>query len=172
MNLLFLFKNISKIYLLLITQIISHVEFHEYYVSTTEVDYIKEKNLMQITIRIFIDDFEEIVKQKNNNLKVAPDSNSKKINEILNQYIFEKFKISVNDQELIYEFIGKEYKSDMIQAYYEAEINNIIKNISFENYILFDYFENQQNIIHYKNDKFRKSFLHTIKNPKFSLSLK
>ena len=146
MNLLFLFKNISKIYLLLITQLISHVEFHEYYVSTTEVDYIKEKNLMQITIRIFIDDFEEIVKQKNNNLKVAPDSNSKKINEILNQYIFEKFKISVNDQELIYEFIGKEYKSDMIQAYYEAEINNIIKNISFENYILFDYFENQQNI--------------------------
>ena len=172
MNLLFLFKNISKIYLLLITQIISHVEFHEYYVSTTEVDYIKEKNLMQITIRIFIDDFEEIVKQKNNNLKVAPDSNSKKINEILNQYIFEKFKISVNDQELIYEFIGKEYKSDMIQAYYEAEINNIIKNISFENYILFDYFKNQQNIIHYKNDKFRKSFLHTIKNPKFTLSLK
>ena len=172
MNLLFLFKNISKIYLLLITQLISHVGFHEYYVSTTEVDYIKEKNLMQITIRIFIDDFEEIVKQKNNNLKVAPDSNSKKINEILNQYIFEKFKISVNDQELIYEFIGKEYKSDMIQAYYEAEINNIIKNISFENYILFDYFENQQNIIHYKNDKFRKSFLHTIKNPKFTLSLK
>ena len=172
MNLLFLFKNISKIYLLLITQLISHVEFHEYYVSTTEVDYIKEKNLMQITIRIFIDDFEEIVKQTNNNLKVAPDSNSKKINEILNQYIFEKFKISVNDQELIYEFIGKEYKSDMIQAYYEAEINNIIKNISFENYILFDYFKNQQNIIHYKNDKFRKSFLHTIKNPKFTLTLK
>lgn len=172
MNLLFLFKNISKIFLLSITQLISHVEFHEYYVSTTEVDYIKEKNLMQITIRIFIDDFEEIVKQKNNNLKVAPDSNSKKINEILNQYIFEKFKISVNDQELIYEFIGKEYKSDMIQAYYEAEINNIIKNISFENYILFDYFKNQQNIIHYKNDKFRKSFLHTIKNPKFTLSLK
>ena len=172
MNLLFLFKNISKIFLLSITQLISHVEFHEYYVSTTEVDYIKEKNLMQITIRIFIDDFEEIVKQTNNNLKVAPDSNSKKINEILNQYIFEKFKISVNDQELIYEFIGKEYKSDMIQAYYEAEINNIIKNISFENYILFDYFKNQQNIIHYKNDKFRKSFLHTIKNPKFTLSLK
>ena len=172
MNLLFLFKKISKIFLLSITQLISHVEFHEYYVSTTEVDYIKEKNLMQITIRIFIDDFEEIVKQKNNNLKVAPDSNSKKINEILNQYIFEKFKISVNDQELIYEFIGKEYKSDMIQAYYEAEINNIIKNISFENYILFDYFKNQQNIIHYKNDKFRKSFLHTIKNPKFTLSLK
>ena len=46
------------------------LEFHDYYVSTTQVDYIKKKNILQITIRMFINDFEDVI-TKNNNLKLG-----------------------------------------------------------------------------------------------------
>ena len=46
-----------------------------------------------------------------------------------------------------------------MRIYYEINLNENINSITFENSILFDFFENQQNIIHFKDGKLRKSFL-------------
>jgi len=145
---------------------------HDYYVSTTQVDYLSEKNTLQITIRMFIDDFEIMIQENNSELKVDPDSSSQEINKILDQYVIEKFKIFVNQQLLIFNFIGKEYKTDLIQVYYEVDLIESIKSIAFENHLLFDFFDDQQNIIHFKKNKFRKSFLLKKNNPKTILLLK
>ena len=138
--------------------------------STTEVNF-SYNNHIQITIKVFIDDFEEMIQDNNNNLKLAPDSDSKKIDQITNQYISEKLKIKINNSQLKYEFIGREYKSDILQLYYEAVLTEKVQVITFENNILYDYFKNQQNIVHFKNDKFRRSFLFTKNNSKSSLSI-
>jgi len=145
---------------------------HDYYVSTTQVDYLSEKNTLQITIRMFIDDFEIMIQENNSELKVDPDSSSQEINKILDQYVIEKFKIFVNQQLVIFNFIGKEYKTDLIQVYYEVDLIESIKSIAFENHLLFDFFDDQQNIIHFKKNKFRKSFLLKKNNPKTILLLK
>ena len=73
---------------------------------------------------------------------------------------------------MIIDFIGKEYKTDVLQMYYEIKLAEKIKSISFENYFLIDDFINQQNIIHFKKDKFRKSFLLNANNPKGDIILK
>ncbi len=151
-------------------QLINNIDVHDYYVSTTEVNF-SHNNHIQITIKVFIDDFEEMIQDNNNNLKLAPDSDSKKIDQITNQYISEKLKIKINNSQLKYEFIGREYKSDILQLYYEAVLTEKVQVITFENNILYDYFKNQQNIVHFKNDKFRRSFLFTKNNSKSSLSI-
>ena len=132
---------------------------HDYYVSTTEINYNREDNTLQITIRMFVDDFEKMIKERDFNLKVDPDSNNKKVNQILNIYIFKNFKIMFNNKLVEFYFLGKEYKEDLAQVYYEINLNENINSITFENSILFDFFENQQNIIHFKDGKLRKSFL-------------
>ena len=171
MSIIVLFIKSFIIFIMMLSQDKNvELEFHDYYVSTTEVDYIKKKNILQITIRMFINDFEDVI-TKNNNLKLDPDSNSIEINKQLNQYIIEKFKILVNQEPMILDFIGKEYKTDVLQVYYEVKLFEKIKSVSFENYILFDFFKNQQNIIHFKIDKYRKSFLLDINNPKANLVL-
>lgn len=147
------------------------IEFHDYFVSTSDVEYISEKNIIQITIRMFTDDIEDVI-AKNNNFKLDPDSDPIEINKKLNQYIIEKFKVIVNKDLMIIDFIGKEYKIDMLQMYYEIKLAEKIKSISFENYFLIDDFINQQNIIHFKKDKFRKSFLLNANNPKGDIILK
>ena len=172
MSSLFLIK---KALLLLIAFIqFENIKFfsHDYYVSTTQVDYLSEKNTLQITIRMFIDDFEIMIQENNSELKVDPDSSSQEINKILDQYVIEKFKIFVNQQLVIFNFIGKEYKTDLIQVYYEVDLIESIKSIAFENHLLFDFFDDQQNIIHFKKNKFRKSFLLKKNNPKTILLLK
>ena len=41
-------------------QLINNIDVHDYYVSTTEVNF-SHNNHIQITIKVFIDDFEEII---------------------------------------------------------------------------------------------------------------
>jgi len=169
MDLIIFFKKISIFFALVLAQFVNN-NVHDYYVSTTEVNF-SYNNHLQITIKVFIDDFEEMIQDNNNNLKLAPDSDSKKIDQITNQYIFEKLKIKINNSQLKYVFIGREYKSDILQLYYEAFLSEKVQVITFENNILYDYFKNQQNIVHFKNDKFRRSFLFTKNNSKSSLSI-
>ena len=170
MDLIIFFKKISIFFTLMFAQLINNIDVHDYYVSTTEVNF-SYNNHLQITVKVFIDDFEEMIQDNNNNLKLAPDSDSKKIDQITNQYISEKLIIKINNSQLKYEFIGREYKSDILQLYYEAVLTEKVQVITFENNILYDYFKNQQNIVHFKNDKFRRSFLFTKNNSKSSLSI-
>ena len=142
------------------------IKLHDYFVSNTEVDYINEKKLLQITIRVFTDDIEEMIRDRNSKLKIDPDSNSEKINQILNQYFKENLKIFINNKLIIFDFIGKEYKNDLTQIYYESSIVETINDITFENRILCDYFDSQQNIVHFKSDKYRKSFVLNKNNSK------
>ena len=134
-----------------------------------EIIPISEKDVIQITIKIFKDDIESVISQKNQTIS---DSDLIQINRKLNEYIIEKFRISVNNDNMILDFIGKEYKKDMIQIYYEVKLVEKIKKIIIENNLLFDLIDNQQNIIHFKNENFRKSFLLTKNNSKSILFIK
>lgn len=148
---------------------IAKFEYHDYYVSTTQVDYYPEKKLIQLTIRMFVDDFEKIIKKNDNKLKIHPDSNLEEINQYIIEYVNDKFKISVNKELVVFDFIGKEYKTDLIQVYFEIKLKESIETITFENKLLFDFFVDQQNIIHFKKDSFRKSFLMRINSSKANL---
>lgn len=58
-----------------------------------------------------------------------------------------------------FDFLGKVYKSDVLVAYMELQLDSIAPPLSIENTIFFDYLPDQKNIIHLKLDSKRKSFL-------------
>ena len=75
------------------------------------------------------------------------------------------FRIKLNQDWIKHKFIGREYKSDILQCYMEIEILELPKIMSIQNTIFFNLFEDQQNILHFKNGTKRKSFLlHSSKN--------
>ena len=53
-------KRIKIFILIVILPLMAFTGFHKYYISVTEVDYIQQKQSVQITTRIFIDDFEKV----------------------------------------------------------------------------------------------------------------
>lgn len=138
---------------------------HKFYVTTTNIVFKDEKKSLQITCQLFIDDIELLLKQNKPELRLYPDSDEKKIDSLLEETFKKVFRIRVDQEWINYKFIGREYKSDILQCYMEIKILKPLKIMSIQNTIFFNLFEDQQNILHFKNGTKRKSFLlHSSKN--------
>jgi len=134
--------------------------FHKYYISVTEVDYIKDKQSVQITSRIFIDDFEKVLRERyNENVVLEGKEETKEVNKYIETYLRSKIRVRINDKDVNLIFIGKEYDIDIIQCYIEIQNVKQVNSIEISNEVLFDLFEDQQNMIKTKINSKQKSFL-------------
>ena len=132
---------------------------HKFYVSTTSIVYKEQKQTFEITSQMFIDDMETLLRLDNKYIKMLPDSNFKLIDELIESSLRTYFQIEINKKNIDFEFVGREYKNDIIQCYIEVMIPDNSKKITLRNRMFFNLFKEQQNIIHFKNQDKRESFL-------------
>ena len=144
---------------------------HKFYVSTTTIEFKEEKSLIQITCQLFIDDVEKSLNRYQEDIKLAPDSNKLEIDKLLKKSLKKSILILIDGKTIDLIYIGREYKNDILQCYFEANAPASSLNLSIENRTFFDMFEDQQNIIHYKNKSIRKSFLLYSENDSATFSL-
>ena len=123
------------------------------------MEYKAEKKSLQITTQLFIDDVELLLQQKDPSIRLFPDSNPSEIDRLLELEFNNALQIHIDQKQLKYDYVGREYKNDVIQCYLEIELLNPIQKLKVSNKMLFNLFYDQQNIIHFKNKTFRKSFL-------------
>ena len=122
--------------------------------------YVKEQKSIQIISKIFVDDLEQVL-QKRHNSKVQLDP--KKETDLDQNYLLDyilkklKFKVNGNDTQPIY--IGKEYDIDILNIYFEIENIDMLGSLEIENKILIDLFPEQQNIIHFSNEKNKRNLI-------------
>lgn len=138
----------------------SFTTLHKYYVSVTDIEYDAESNAVQITSRVFFDDFERLLQERyEENLKLENASHEKKINGYIEKYFQKKLKLNIDgeDQKLV--FVGREIEDDLLYCYFEIEGVKPAKKLSVTNSILLDLFKNQQNITHINVNSKKKSFL-------------
>ena len=151
---------IKSLLILLILPLFAFTAVHKYYVSVTQIDYIKEKKSVQITSRIFIDDFEKLLRERyDQSITLAKDQDEKQIDLYIEKYLKSKLKININNKPVNLVFIGKEYEDDIMNCY--LEIENISEITSFEvvNEVLFDMFKEQKNIVRTFINSKHKSFV-------------
>lgn len=121
---------------------------HKYYISVTQIDYVKEKESVQIISRIFIDDLEKLLRERyDESITLAGKTEPKEVDVYLEKYLKEKLKVKINDKEASIAFIGKEYDADIIKCYLEIKGIKSIQTFEISNQVLFDLFSEQQNII-------------------------
>lgn len=153
-------KKIRIIFLIAIFPLFAFTVFHKYYISVTQIDYIQEKKSVQITSRIFIDDFEKVLRERyDENIVLAGKNESENVNQYIGTYLKDKIKIKINGKDTKLNFIGKEYDLDLVMCYLEIEDVEKIDSIEISNQVLFDLFEEQQNMIKTKINSKQKSFL-------------
>lgn len=87
----------------------------------------------------------------------------------MKNYILQKINIKVNGKSVTLDYIGKEYDTDMLIAYLEVKDVKELKIIEIENKVLMEMFPEQQNIIHLKTQKSRKSLILDKDEPKGKL---
>ena len=150
----------KKISLLIICFFLIGSNTHKYYVSTSLYEFKEDTSSLQITIKIFKDDFTNLVNEKVGiDLGLNQNLNSKEIKELINRYLISNIFIYFDDNKYEPFYLGLEENKEMFIFYMEIENLPSFKKIQLENTILFDLFEKQQNIIHVKKGIKKRSFI-------------
>lgn len=157
----------KKVFLLLLIIPLFAFTTHKYYLSLTQIEYKKESQSLQIIINVFMDDIEiALNKDYSIDLQLTTKQELKDADEYFTKYLTEKLNFTVNNQNVKFKYIGKEYEGDLV--YFYLEIDNI-KNptsLEVENKILLKHFEEQQNVVKMKVGKKRRSQILNKENDK------
>ncbi|PIB32757.1 DUF6702 family protein [Olleya marilimosa] len=153
-------KKIKQLLFIIAFALFSFTSVHKYYVSITQIEYVKEKQSLQIISRIFVDDFEKLIRNRyDSNITLNNNEDEVIIDQYVKKYLLEKIDISINGQAKAISFIGKKYDDDIMYCYLEIENIASIKSFEIKNKVLFDLFDDQKNIVRTNiNDK-NKTFV-------------
>ncbi len=153
-------KKLIILFLPVICIALSSFAAHKFYVSVTQVDYNEEEQSLQIISRVFIDDIEELLRERyDDNITLDPQEETAEVDQYLKQYFDQKLEFVINQKEASFVFLGKEYEDDLVICYLEIENISTLKTIQVSNQVLMDLFEEQQNIVHIKKGSDRKSLI-------------
>ena len=133
---------------------------HPLHISVVEMNYSSEDKTLEITCKIFRDDFERaLAKINKTKVDLINPPSRPAMETLVNNYIYQHLKIKTQGKELPIEGIGFEFekREDAVYAYFQAEKLGPIKNLELTNSLMHDMFTDQQNIVHVSVGGERKS---------------
>lgn len=167
-------KILKKGLLILALPLVAFTTAHKFYVSVTNINYSDKDDALQITSRIFIDDFERVLEERYDfAANLATEEEAADANAYIEKYLRAKFVLQIDGENRPFVFLGKKYDNDVMVCYLEIpEVRfEKVKSIEVQNEILTDLFDEQQNIVHFKLKGKKKSFVLVRENNKGMLNL-
>lgn len=146
-------KKIS--FLILIAVILMSFMEHPIYVSTSEIDYNKEDRQLEIAIKIFSDDLEEVLSiEKGEKVEIGTDREHPQATAYIVEYLREHFKLEINGKEASFEYVNRKLIRDEFFSMWvliQVPRINKLKSLVLENDILVDFNDGQQNHIKFRD---------------------
>lgn len=132
---------------------------HPFHVSVCEVTFNEDAHAIQITHRIFLDDLEQGLRQMtgDDHLDVTVLSDANK--QSLEEYLRKNFSVKLEGKATKYTFLGSEVENDVMWCYIEISDIQTVPTISLTDEIITEIFEDQKNIVHFKIQGDKKSFI-------------
>ncbi len=160
-------KQITRfVFLIFILFSLSGAGVHKFYVAIFQMDYVPEKNVIQMTSRVFIDDLELAFEKKyDKKFYLGTSREIPETKKYLEKYFTEKVKVKINGSVQPIKYIGKEVEDDVLVCYYTLPAPDGIAIIEMKNTTLFDMYAEQQNMIHTNINNNKKSLLLTVDEP-------
>lgn len=122
---------------------------HPYHVGSVEFNYNSKSRTFQITGKFFLDDLENGLKEKYGKAVHFNDEKyQSQINDLLKKYCEEYLKLKANNQQLKINYLGYEEYSESVNIFLESEAVNSPKKVEVAASFLYNYFDDQMNIIH------------------------
>ncbi len=131
---------------------------HPIYVSVTEIEHNAKDKTLEISCKIFTDDFEKTLRQTyKGTVDLLQPKDKTAMNNLVNDYVQKHIKLKVENKAVALQFLGYEQQEEGIVSFYQ--VNNIpaVKNLDITDNILFEYKKEQISIIHVLVNGDRKS---------------
>ena len=122
---------------------------HPIFVSVTEIEHNAKDKTLEVSCKIFTDDFEKTLRSTYNtyvDLLKPKDKNA--TNKLVADYVQKHLLIKVDGKPVALQFLGYEQDEEGIVSYYQVHNINAVKKLDITDNILFEYKKEQLSIIH------------------------
>ena len=131
---------------------------HPIFVSVTEIEHNAKDKTLEISCKIFTDDFEKTLRQ---NYKTYVDLLGAKdktaMNNLVSDYVQKHLLLKVEGKPVVLQFLGYEQQEEGIVSFYQVNNISSVKKIDITDNILFDYKKEQISLLHVIVNGNRKS---------------
>ena len=122
---------------------------HPFHVSVVEINHNAVNKTLEISCKIFTDDFEKVLTQNyktrvdliNPPVKSAMDT-------LVKKYIFSHVSLSIDGVPARLSYVGFERESEAVYGYVQVDNIPSVKKLDINNKLMYDLFADQINIIH------------------------
>jgi hypothetical protein len=123
--------------------------FHPYYISVVEINHNAADKTLEISCKIFTNDFETTL-EKNYKAKVDLSNPKDKAStdKWISDYIKKHLSIKVDGKDVSFSYVGFEKDEEAVFSYFQADNVAAPKRINVSNSLLHDFSDQQINIIH------------------------
>jgi ABC-type antimicrobial peptide transport system permease subunit len=143
---------------------------HPYFVSVTEIEHNTGDKILEVSCKIFTDDFEKGLRIANgNDIDLLNSKNQLSTNKQVADYIKKHLQITVDGNVVDLQFLGYEKEGEAIWSYFQAENILQVKKVEVMNDILFEYKKEQTNLLHVTVNGKRKST--KLNNPQATIAM-
>lgn len=132
---------------------------HPLYVSVTEMNHNATDKNVELSCKLFIDDFEKTLTNiYHTKVDLTAPANKSEADRMVKEYIKSHLQLKLDNKAVTLEFVGFEKENDAIWSYFE--VTNIAaapKRIDVVNTILYESYDKQMNLMHVSVGGKRKS---------------
>ncbi len=142
--------------------------YHPIYVSVTEIEHNAKDKTLEISCKIFTDDFEKALRQayKTHVDLLKKDKNA--MNKLVADYVQKHLQLKADGKNLVLQFMGYEQDEEGIISFYQVDNIAAVKKLDIADNILFEYKKEQISILHVIVNGKRQST--KLVNPEFKTS--
>ena len=131
---------------------------HPFYVSVTEINENVKEKIMEVSCKIFTDDFEKTLRMHySNKIDLTSPPDKAIANKLIKDYISKRLSVAIDGNLQLLEYIGYEKTDEGIECYFQINNPAIQSSVTVKNNVLFEYRPEQINIIHVTVKGKRKS---------------
>ena len=139
---------------------------HDFHVTHTTIYYNADKEALEITINVAIEDLERALEdQTAKKITIATNTETASVDQLIEAYFRQRLIIAPNNRLIEYTWVGKEVSKDLHNLYVYFEVLNFNKNVTIEamlieNSIFTDILPDQANIVlvEFDEQKFNLTF--------------
>lgn len=142
---------------------------HPVFISVTEIDHNAREKILEISSKIFTDDFEKTLRKTyKGTVDLLQPKDKTAMNKLVSEYVKNHLSLKVDGRPAAMEFIGYEQQEEGIECYFQVTNIATLKKIDITDNILYEYKKEQISLVHVTVNGNRKSY--KLNNPEDKIS--
>jgi len=141
---------------LIVSILLTFVSFfsnaHKSFISISDMEYNESTKEIEVSLKLTAHDFEHVLEKKfGKQIHIENVKRGTEVDKFIMDYIVKHFNVTSESEQAVLKYVGREVtiKDELFFYFTIKNVNNPSK-VVVKNTFLFEIFEQQQNIIHYK----------------------